>query len=85
MSDLLPTLFSPLALCGQTLRNRIFSTGHMTVMLQVGLPTDAMVAHHAARAEEGAAQIYATWPLSCERSLYQGTYGHGHSCPCASD
>ena len=40
----LPTLFTPLTLRGQVLKNRIFSTGHMAVMLQDGLPTDAMVA-----------------------------------------
>lgn len=53
----LPHLFSPLALRGHVLKNRIFSTGHMTVMLRDGQPTDAMVAYHAARARGGAALI----------------------------
>jgi 2,4-dienoyl-CoA reductase-like NADH-dependent reductase (Old Yellow Enzyme family) len=51
------TLFSPLQLRGHVLKNRIFSTGHMTVMLQDGLPTDAMVAYHEARAKGGAGLI----------------------------
>jgi len=53
----LKTLFSPLRLRDLILKNRIFSTGHMTVMLQDGLPTDAMVAYHAARAKGGAGLI----------------------------
>lgn len=53
----LPTLLSPLTLRGHTLKNRIFSTGHMTVMLENGQPTDRMVAYHAARAAGGAALI----------------------------
>jgi len=53
----LPTLLSPLQIRGQTFKNRIFSTGHMTVMLENGLPTDRMVAYHGARARGGAALI----------------------------
>ncbi|QGX97013.1 oxidoreductase [Roseovarius faecimaris] len=53
----LPTLLSPLTIRGRTFRNRIFSTGHMTVMLQDGVPTDRMVAYHEARAKGGAALI----------------------------
>ncbi|QYX56544.1 FAD-dependent oxidoreductase [Roseovarius sp. SCSIO 43702] len=50
-------LFSPLTIRGQTIRNRIFSTGHMTVMLENGQPTARMAAYHAARAEGGAGLI----------------------------
>lgn len=53
----LSTLLSPLRVRGHEFRNRIFSTGHMTVMLQDGLPTDRMVAYHEARAKGGAALI----------------------------
>lgn len=53
----LNTLFSPLRLGGHVIKNRIFSTGHMTVMLRDGLPTDAMVAYHEARAKGGAGLI----------------------------
>jgi len=37
------------------LKNRIFSTGHMAVMLNDGCPTDSMVAYHEAKAKGGAA------------------------------
>ncbi len=53
----LNTLLSPLEIRGHILKNRIFSTGHMTVMLQNGLPTNAMVAYHQARAAGGAGLI----------------------------
>lgn len=52
-----PNLFQSLSVGPVTLRNRIFSTGHMTVMLEDGLPSDAMVAYHAARAKGGAGLI----------------------------
>ena len=48
-------LFSPLRIRGHTLKNRIFSTGHMAVMLDDGKPSEAMVAYHAAKAKGGAA------------------------------
>ncbi len=48
-------LFEPLQIRGLTLRNRIFSTGHMAVMLDDGKIADAMVAYHAAKARGGAA------------------------------
>lgn len=51
------TLLSPLTINGHTLRNRIFSTGHMTVMLKDNLPTKRMAAYHAARAQGGAGLI----------------------------
>ena len=53
----LPTLLSHLTIRGHTFKNRIFSTGHMTVMLENGLPNDRMTAYHAARAKGGAALI----------------------------
>lgn len=53
----LTTLFSPLELRGTVLKNRILSTGHMTVMLKDGVPTDRMVAYHEARARGGAGLI----------------------------
>lgn len=57
MTQGFPHLFSPLEIRGKTLKNRIFSTGHMTVMIHDGRPTDQMVAYHAARARGGAALI----------------------------
>jgi len=48
-------LFSPLRVGPCTLKNRIFSTGHMAVMLDGHKPSAAMVAYHAAKAKGGAA------------------------------
>ena len=52
-----PHLFSPLAIGGVTLRNRVVSSGHDTVMAEHGLITDRLVAYHAARARGGAGLI----------------------------
>ncbi len=57
MKQSFPNLFSPLVVGPASLKNRIFSTGHMTVMLENGVPSDAMVAYHKARAEGGAGLI----------------------------
>jgi len=48
-------LFSPLRVGPCTLKNRIFSTGHMAVMLDGHKPSAAMVAYHRAKAKGGAA------------------------------
>lgn len=50
-------LFSPLPLRGVTLRNRIFSTGHMTNLVQDGSPSADLVAYHEARARGGVGLI----------------------------
>lgn len=57
MEQGLTALFSPLSVGPTQLKNRIFSTGHMTVMLENGAPSEAMVAYHKARAEGGAGLI----------------------------
>ncbi|MCP5155801.1 MAG: FAD-dependent oxidoreductase [Ectothiorhodospiraceae bacterium] len=57
MSTLFPTLFSPVRLGGLEIRNRVFSTGHMTSMLTDGLPNADFVAYHEARAAGGAGLI----------------------------
>ena len=44
-------LFEPLIIRKKVLKNRIFSTGHMAVMLNDGCPTDSMVAYHEAKAK----------------------------------
>ena len=51
----LDALFQTLTLRGKTLKNRIFSTGHMAVMLAAGKPTEQMAAYHGAKAQGGAA------------------------------
>lgn len=57
MGQSFPNLFSPLVVGPTILKNRIFSTGHMTVMLENGVPSETMVAYHKARAEGGAGLI----------------------------
>ncbi len=48
-------LFTPLVIREKILKNRIFSTGHMAVMLRDGKPTEQMAAYHEAKAQGGAA------------------------------
>ena len=52
-----PHLFSPFALKGLEIRNRIFSTGHDTYLPVGGLPSDALIAYQRARARGGAGLI----------------------------
>lgn len=52
-----PHLFSPLTLRGVTLRNRILSTGHDTVLPVDGTVNDALIAYHRARARGGVGLI----------------------------
>lgn len=66
-------LFESIKLGNKVLKNRIFSTGHMTVMVQDGKPTDDMVAYHEARAKGGAGLII----IEAARAHPTGTSG----CP----
>jgi 2,4-dienoyl-CoA reductase-like NADH-dependent reductase (Old Yellow Enzyme family) len=52
-----PHLFSPIEVGNVTLRNRIMSTGHDTVLPHAGRVSDALVAYHDARAKGGAGLI----------------------------
>lgn len=52
-----PHLFSTLRVGSVTLKNRIVSSGHDTVMTHEGRVTDQLVAYHRARAEGGAGLI----------------------------
>ncbi len=53
----LPNLFSPLTIRNVTLKNRIVSTGHDTMMAEDGLPTARTAAYHRARAAGGVGLI----------------------------
>lgn len=57
MSTQFPNLFSPLEIRGVEIRNRIFSTGHMTTLAERGRPGKDLAAYHAARAEGGAGLV----------------------------
>ncbi|MGB1360403.1 MAG: oxidoreductase, partial [Paracoccaceae bacterium] len=48
-------LFQPLRIRNKEFKNRIFSTGHMAVMLDAGKPTQRLAAYHGAKAAGGAA------------------------------
>ncbi len=52
-----PRLFSPLAVGSLTLKNRIVSSGHDTVMAEGGLVTNRLIAYHEARAAGGVGLI----------------------------
>ena len=57
MTNAFSHLFSPLTIGPLTVKNRIFSTGHMTMMIDGGVPNDDFVAYHEARAAGGAGLI----------------------------
>ena len=50
-------LFTPLVIGSTTVKNRIFSSGHDTVLAHEGHVTDALVAYHEARARGGVGHI----------------------------
>ena len=52
-----PNLFSPLQIGPVTVRNRILSSGHDTVLVQDGAVTDDLIAYHEARAAGGVGLI----------------------------
>ena len=52
-----PRLFTPLALRGATLRNRIISTGHDTTLPTDGTVNAALIEYHRARAKGGVGLI----------------------------
>ena len=56
-SPAFPNLLSPITIGGVTIRNRILSSGHDTVMAVDGLVTDQLVAYQEARAKGGAGLI----------------------------
>ncbi len=57
VTDSFAHLFSPLTIGPLTVKNRVFSTGHMTMMIDGGVPNDDFVAYHEARAAGGAGLI----------------------------
>src|SRR5258707_14490560 len=52
-----PNLLAPLTIRGCRLKNRIFSTGHMTTLVAGGAPSEDLAAYHEARAAGGAALV----------------------------
>ena len=56
-STAFPILFSPLQIRGLSIKNRILSTGHDTVLPTSSTVNDALVAYHTARAKGGVGLI----------------------------
>ena len=57
MPGMFPHLFSPLQIKNVTLKNRIFSTGHMTTLVTGYTPNEDLAAYHEARARGGAGLV----------------------------
>ncbi|RAF02580.1 oxidoreductase, partial [Burkholderia multivorans] len=57
MSHLFPHLFEPITLGPRTIRNRIVSSGHDTVLADHGQIGPDLVAYHEARAQGGCGLI----------------------------
>ena len=53
VTAMFPNLFSPLALGPVTIRNRVVSSGHDTILVDSGVVNDALIAYHVARADGG--------------------------------
>ena len=71
-------LFSPIALRGQTLRNRIVFGAHTTNMAVEGLPTERHAAYYAERAMGGAAMVVVEpMPVHAAAVLTRGNFRHG--------
>lgn len=71
-------LFSPVALRGHTLRNRIVFGAHTTNMAVEGLPTERHAAYYAERAMGGAAMVVVEpIPVHAAAVLTRGNFRHG--------
>lgn len=55
--SIFPNLLSPFRIKDVEFRNRIFSTGHETLLVTGGIPDEALAAYHEARAKGGVGLI----------------------------
>src|SRR5215468_8924110 len=74
-----PNLFSPFALRGVELRNRIVSTAHGTTTSVRGLPTEVTAAYHQARARGGVGLIVLEAASVHETAVYNDSFLTCHS------
>ena len=65
-----PLLFSPFTLRGLEIRNRIFSTGHGTMLAEGGTAGADLIAYHEARAKGGAGLIVTEATLVHDSAVY---------------
>ena len=78
MSNSFPHLFSPIALRGHALRNRIVFGAHTANMAENGVPTERHVAYYAERAMGGAAMIVVEpMPVHAAAVLTRGNFRPG--------
>lgn len=70
MSDMFSNLFSPLTINNVTLKNRIFSTGHMTALVTGYKPNQELAAYHESRARGGAGLVIIEVALAHESAVY---------------
>ncbi|MBT7611993.1 MAG: FAD-dependent oxidoreductase [Rhodospirillaceae bacterium] len=70
MSEMFPNLFSPLTINNVTLKNRIFSTGHMTTLVTGYKPNEELAAYHESRARGGAGLVIIEVALVHESAVY---------------
>ncbi len=68
-----PHLAAPFEIRGIGFRNRVFSSGHQTLLAREGKVTEALIAYHRARARGGAALIV-TEAISAHESAYFNEY-----------
>ncbi len=75
-------LFSPFSIRGIEFRNRIFSSGHQTLLAEGALPTEAMVAYHEARARGGAGLIVTEATAVHETAYFNAALPTGYLDAC---
>ncbi len=75
-------LFSPLTIRGVEFRNRIFSSGHQTLLAEGALPSEAMAAYHEARARGGAGLIITEATAVHETAYFNAALPTGYVDAC---
>ena len=73
-----PQLFSPINIGSIEIKNRVFSSGHQTLLAQDSLPTPAMAAYHEARAKGGVGLIITECVAVDETSLFNSAIIKGY-------
>ena len=75
-----PNLFSPLTMRTVTIRNRIVSTAHATVLADNGMPGPKINAYQAEKARGGAGLIICYGSASVHHSSPAVDWGAGGAC-----
>jgi 2,4-dienoyl-CoA reductase-like NADH-dependent reductase (Old Yellow Enzyme family) len=75
-------LRTPFSIRGLSFRNRIFSSGHQTLLAKSGLPTEALAAYHEARARGGVGLIVTEATTVHETAFFSAATPTGHRDEC---